>query len=42
MDPFIRGHDVHIPIHLSFAAQELVNSPENLNKDLQKATKPDS
>lgn len=33
-------HGEHIPVHLSFAACELVNGPENMIKDIHRATKP--
>ena len=39
MWPVIRGHGEHIPIHLSFAANELVNRPENVSKDIHRASK---
>lgn len=40
MWPVICGHGERIPIHLSFAACELVNRPENVSKDIHRATKP--
>jgi len=38
MWPVIRGPGERIPIHLSFAAHELVNRPENASKDIHGET----
>lgn len=38
MQPVVRGHAEHIPIHLSFAIYELANRPQDVSQDAHKST----